>query len=149
MRRRHPMIATFQCSPAGALPRSVRSPLLQRYPDTTVSVVAATWAAGKRALGTTEKLPLYRANVPPDITFFAFDLAPTDAFGDPDPAKQLPGWFFVFTQHPAAPEFGVDAGTALPNPTATSTTTAAQLAAETLRRPTRVAIHVSALRVSK
>lgn len=131
----------------GGLVLLVRSPLLQRYPDTAVSAVEAAWLDGKHALGTSEKKPVYRATVPPDVTFFAFDLVPTEAFGDPDPAKQRPGWFFVFAQHPTAPEFGVDVGATPPNPAGDATTSAAQLASATLRRPTRVAIHASGLHV--
>jgi len=129
----------------GGLVLLVRSPLLQRYPDTAVSMVQATWANGKHALGTTEKQPVYRAAIPPDVTFLAFDITAADAFGDPNPANQRAGWFFTFAQHPTAPEFGVDVGASAPDPASTSN--AAQLAAGTLRLPTRVAIHASGLHI--
>ena len=53
--------------------------------------------------------PLYEAQVAPDITFFGFNLAVSDARGGPGTnVNDDPGWFFVIKERPGEPRFGLD-----------------------------------------
>ena len=54
----------------------IRGELLHRYPD---ALIYAVKAKTLKALGTEEKLPLFRGRIDPDITFLGFDL--TEAAG--------------------------------------------------------------------
>jgi hypothetical protein len=87
----------------------VRGQLLRRYPNAIVYAAEARWdaAAGKRALATTEKHPLFRGTLSPDLTFFGFDLTPEQARGSDDRTKPQ-GWWFMFQQQPSEPRFGLD-----------------------------------------
>jgi hypothetical protein len=97
-----------------------RGEVLRRYPHTIVYAVRAQWVAGRRrpvavppGLAVTdsahpERYPAFGGTIPPDISFFGFDL-PDDVRGHPDPAAGKPGWFFVFQQPPAQTRFGLDA----------------------------------------
>ncbi len=79
------------------------------YPQTTVYACQAQWDAvsGTRVLGTTEMQPLFRGSLPPDVTFFGFNLSETEARGAKDPSRDA-GWFFVFQQDIAGPRFGLE-----------------------------------------
>jgi hypothetical protein len=87
----------------------VRGQLLQRYPTAVVYASEAVWDATKqqRVLGTLEKHPLFRGTLPPDVTFFGFDLTADAARGSQDRTKHQ-GWWFVFQQQPSEPRFGLD-----------------------------------------
>jgi hypothetical protein len=79
----------------------LRGELLYRYPD---ALIYAVRAKTLRALGTQEKLPLFRGRIDPDITFLGFDLTEAAARGE----GTDPGWFFVIQEQPTAPRFGLD-----------------------------------------
>ena len=79
----------------------IRGELLHRYPD---ALIYAVKAKTPKALGTDEKLPLFRGRIDPDITFLGFDLTETEARG----TTNDPGWFFVIQEQPTAPRFGMD-----------------------------------------
>jgi hypothetical protein len=98
----------------------VRGEVLRRFPDTIVYAVRAEWVGGRRRpVAVPAGLPVgdpahperylaFGGTIPPDISFFGFDL-PDDVRGDPDPAAGKPGWFLVFQQPPAQTRFGLDA----------------------------------------
>jgi hypothetical protein len=79
----------------------IRGELLHRYPD---ALIYAVRAKTTKALGTEEKLPLFRGRIDPDITFLGFDLTEAAARG----TAADPGWFFVIQEQPTAPRFGMD-----------------------------------------
>jgi hypothetical protein len=79
----------------------IRGELLHRYPD---ALIYAVKAKTTKALGTEEKLPLFRGRIPPDITFLGFDLTEEMARG----IGNDPGWFFAIQEQPTAPRFGLD-----------------------------------------
>jgi len=79
----------------------VRGELLHRYPD---ALIYAVKAKTLKAIGTEEKLPLFRGRIDPDITFLGFDLTEAAARGEAGD----PGWFFVIQEQPTAPRFGLD-----------------------------------------
>jgi hypothetical protein len=91
---------------------TIRSDLLRKYPNTVISAVEATWIEEpkltRRDLTTNEIHPLFRAEVPPDITFFGFNLTKEQVLGSPDPAQKKPGWFFVLKERPGEPRFALD-----------------------------------------
>jgi hypothetical protein len=107
----------------------IRGDLLKRYPNTIVYAQKAHPATAddkKRFPGiekvvkielTTDdfkkelKFPLYRAEVPPDIKFFGFDLTVEQAKGVEDTEGfegDRDGWFFVIQEVPGEPRFGMD-----------------------------------------
>src|SRR5207253_9857938 len=55
-----------------------------------------------------EKYPLFSASIPPDVSFFAFDLPYKEAYGDANDATK-PGWYFVLQEHAVEPRFGFEA----------------------------------------
>ena len=79
----------------------IRGELLHRYPD---ALIYAVRAKSTKALGTEEKLPLFRGRIDPDITFLGFDLTEAQARG----TATDPGWFFVIQEQPTEPRFGMD-----------------------------------------
>ena len=79
----------------------IRGELLHRYPD---ALIYAIRAKTTKAIGTEEKLPLFRGRIGPDITFLGFDLTEAEARG----TATDPGWFFVIQEQPTAPRFGMD-----------------------------------------
>jgi hypothetical protein len=117
---------------------AVRGELLRRYPRTLVYA--------RKAQSDTEladdvpdnvSYPIFGGLLEPDIRFFGFGMPPEDAVGNP-------GWFLVFEQQPTETSFGV--GTA-GLPALGTGVTAADVAAQTLRTPFRVAIHAAAVLV--
>ena len=162
----------------------VRGEVLHRYPRTVVYAAAARWDNGHRvpvvpgagadptAAGYPEVYPVFSGTIPPDITFLGFDLDPDVAHGDPVPAADDPGWFFMFQQPPGEPRLGLDApspgaetklswatvarsgsghinlGGGVANVTVAGwgiTSTSAAIAALTEQLPFRIAIHASDL----
>jgi hypothetical protein len=89
---------------------TIRSDLLRKYPNTVISAVEAQWTADdtRRELSENEVYPLFQAEVPPDITFFGFNLTKEQVLGSPDPAQRRPGWFFVLKERPGEPRFALD-----------------------------------------
>ena len=86
----------------------VRGDLLKPYPKALIYAVAALkGSGGKRKPSTaakSERYPIFRGTLEPDVTFLAFDLTATEARGD----STRPGWFFVLQQEMTAPRFGLD-----------------------------------------
>ncbi len=89
----------------------VRGELLRRYPNAIVYACEARWdaAARRHSLGDAEKYPQYRGTLPPDVTFFGFDLTAPQALGEQRNRSRPQGWFFVFQEQPTEPRFGLDA----------------------------------------
>ena len=99
----------------------VRGDLLKRYPNTVIfaqkaipgpnadeQLIDADLTAEEFA--TELMFPLYRAELPPDIKLFGFDLTIEQARGTdltPGFADHL-GWFFVIQEVPGEPRFGMD-----------------------------------------
>jgi hypothetical protein len=92
----------------------VRGELLRRYPNTIVYAVKTIRQGGGRALGTEERHPLFRGVLPPDVTFFGFDLTVDEVRGVDDLQSPDQGWYFVFQEQPSEPRFGLDIPTAVP-----------------------------------
>jgi hypothetical protein len=86
----------------------VRGELLRRYPRTTVYAVKTVHGPTGRELGTDERHPLFRGSLPPDVSFFAFDLTAEEVSGIDDPQSLNQGWYFVFQEHASEPRFGLD-----------------------------------------
>jgi hypothetical protein len=99
----------------------LRGDLLKRYPNTVIFAQKAI--AGSNAdepvidldltaeeYVTQVKFPLYRAELPPDIKLFGFDLTIEQARGTeltPGFTDHL-GWFFIIQEVPGEPRFGMD-----------------------------------------
>lgn len=103
----------------------IRGELLRRYPNTMVTAVQAQWATDEngqvnmnlpRTLSTVEKLPLFTAEVKPDVTMIGFDLTAAAAHGMVATTvngktvyvKSQPGWFFVLEERVGELRFGMD-----------------------------------------
>ena len=54
------------------------------------------------------KTPIFKAEIEPDVRFLGFDLTASVVKGNPDPAANNPGWFFVIQERPGEPRFGLD-----------------------------------------
>ncbi len=106
---------------------AIRGELLKKYPTAVVYAHRAEWqrstdgqidkskprllAAVPAGTPPTSrvKTPLYEAKVPPDITFFGFDLTAAAAAGGTIVAgEEDPGWFFVIKERPGDARFGLD-----------------------------------------
>ncbi|MEY2892886.1 MAG: hypothetical protein RJA98_2794, partial [Pseudomonadota bacterium] len=74
----------------------MRSALLQRYPGAIVYAVSLGDGPSQ------ERYPVFRGGLPPDLSFFGFDL-------NLDEALARPGWAFVIQQQATDPHFGFDA----------------------------------------
>lgn len=99
----------------------IRGDLLKRYPNTIIfaqkAIVGSKDDEPEISLDLTEqqfstevKFPLYRAELPPDIKLFGFDLTVAQARGDdltPGFSDSL-GWFFIIQEVPGEPRFGMD-----------------------------------------
>jgi hypothetical protein len=87
----------------------VRSEVLRRYPNTIVYAQRAKFS-GAYSLADEQRLPVFSGRLAPDVAFFGFHLAKTEARGSGTSAD--PGWFFVFQEQPHEPRFGLDLGAA-------------------------------------
>jgi hypothetical protein len=103
----------------------VRSELVRRYPTVVVAAVPGTWNDdGARAPvkdATRMVLPAFRGRIGADVLYAGFT-SPSivDAIGKPAPAGGAPGWYFLFSENPGDPRFGLDpAGGATPPTRAT------------------------------
>jgi hypothetical protein len=94
----------------GHLVLLVRGELLRRYPNAVIYACQAQWDGEDhpRILTDAERYPLFRGTLPPDLTFFGFDLTEAEARGGPRESGGAPGWFFVFQQQPSEPRFGLE-----------------------------------------
>ena len=122
-------------------PRAAGDP--KRYPNVIVYALQGQQQSdGSVVLGTLEKHPMFYGNLDPDVAFYGFDIALSDA-------GSVPGWFFVLAEHPTEPKFqGALPGAPPPVPAGTSTpggTTGGALAASAFEEPFRIAIHGSVL----
>jgi hypothetical protein len=92
----------------------VRGELLKRYPNTIIFAGKAVIDPkdGKRRLDESlgaDKLykhPIFWGPLPPDITFFGFNLTADEALGRTSDAPH--GYFFGFMQVPTEPRFGLE-----------------------------------------
>jgi hypothetical protein len=110
--------------PSGAEPGDarlvlvVRGDLLKKYPTAVVYAQQARWSKDPQGRDIRElddsnpdqfvKVPIFKAEIDPDVRFLGFDLTATVAKGSPDPAAANPGWFFVIQERPGEPRFGLD-----------------------------------------
>ena len=99
----------------------VRGDLLKRYPNTVIFAQKAIAGANEdepvidtdltlEEFEKQLKFPLYKAELPPDIKLFGFDLTIEQARGTeltPGFTDKL-GWFFVIQEIPGEPRFGMD-----------------------------------------
>lgn len=99
----------------------IRGDLLKRYPNTVIFAQKAIAGSNvdepvidldltAEEYATQVKFPLYRAELPPDIKLFGFDLTIEQARGTeltPGFADHL-GWFFIIQEVPGEPRFGMD-----------------------------------------
>lgn len=85
----------------------VRGQLLRRYPETVVALVAGRQDADgihpDASLG--RRVPLFRADLPPDVTVLGFDLGPDTARGQGTAAD--PGWFLLLQEPARTPGYGL------------------------------------------
>jgi hypothetical protein len=81
----------------------LRSELLRRYPGSIVYLSRAKQVGENLVLDDdTIELPVFRGDLPPDVTFVGFPIAPDTLRTAGDP------WYFVIAQPPTEPRFGLD-----------------------------------------
>lgn len=114
----------------------IKGELFERYPNTTVyaakavedhgdrvPAVPGTHVTNNKARGDADpkdllRFPDFEGRIEPDITFFGFDMDPTEApsqtyewqteDGDGESNELKQGWFFVYEETPTEPRFGLD-----------------------------------------
>jgi hypothetical protein len=97
----------------------IRGDLLRRYPRAMIYAAKAEWTrdtGGQKQLPrnptNTNKYPIFRGELAPDINFLGFDLDPHEAQGTDkpsnDPQDDGAGWFIVIQQQPTEPRYGLD-----------------------------------------
>lgn len=131
----------------------LRSRLLTRYPNAAIFLAPAIASPGTPGgwapNPATSVMPIFTGALDPDLTYFGFPVAARDAIA-------TPGYFVVIQEHPTEPRFGIDAASVPPGTNYLTATgplpagmtwgsNAAQMAAQTRRRPARVALHASRL----
>lgn len=135
----------------------LRSDLLRRYPTALIYAARAVKINGVRVPSNSdadESMPVFRGTLPPDVSFFGFDLSVKQMIGVKDD-----GYFIIIQEQPGEPRFGLDVDT----PVGTSThlrvgagvppgvplnglqwgANSAHMAGITRQQPVRVAIHAS------
>jgi hypothetical protein len=81
----------------------LRSELLRRYPGSIVYLCRARQVGEELVLDDdTIVVPTFRGDLPPDVSFVGFPIAPDQLRGNGDP------WWFVIAQPPSEPHFGLD-----------------------------------------
>jgi hypothetical protein len=81
----------------------LRSELLRRYPGSIIYLSRAKQVGTDLMLDDdTLVLPLFRGDLPPDVSFIGFPVTPDDLRAPGDP------WYFVIAQPPTEPRFGLD-----------------------------------------
>jgi hypothetical protein len=96
----------------------VRGDLLKKYPTTVVYAQRARWDTDPhtgqdiRVLEESDPAnnllaPIFKAEVPPDIHFFGFNLTQSQARGSRN-RNEDPGWFVVLQERPGEPRFAMD-----------------------------------------
>jgi hypothetical protein len=106
----------------------VRGELLKKYPNTIVYAQKAHLFIDKNGVADATKepvirevkteaemkkeirFPIFRAEIPPDIRFFGFDMKVEEAPGAEKPQREEDdwGWYFIIQQIPGEPRFGMD-----------------------------------------
>jgi hypothetical protein len=109
--------------PSGAEPGEarlvlvIRGDLLKKYPTAVIYAQQGRWnSEGDRVVRVLDdtnpaqfiKPPVFKAEIEPDVRFLGFDLTASVVKGNPDPAANNPGWFFVIQERPGEPRFGLD-----------------------------------------
>lgn len=143
----------------------LRGQLLRRYPRTLIYAIRAMWVdkPGRKervpvpssSATPAELLPAFSGRIEPDITYVGFSFPTnTDVKGNSNPDANNPGWFFVFSQDPGEPRFGIDVVEPEPDDPepfdlaalwSDSNNNSATLAEEWLQLRFRAAIHASDL----
>jgi len=109
---------------SAALVLVVRSALVRRYPGVLVAAIRAEWNRDGSRSPTKDAnkllLPQFRGRIGTDTLYAGFS-QPTlaDAVGVPKPTANQPGWFFLLSENPGDPRFGLD-----PDPVTTAPTRA-------------------------
>ena len=95
----------------------IRGELLKKYPNTQVYAQKAAYkdigtpavprALANPAVEGNVLVPVFMAELDPDIYLFGFDLDVDEAKGDSSDASK-PGWFFVLRERPGQIRFGLD-----------------------------------------
>lgn len=98
---------------AGYIVLFVRGDLFKKFPDALVYAQKATESIDDPSVrvfestsALTQKRPLFRVDLDPDITVIGFDL--TEAEVRTNESTGDNGWFFVFAERPGKPRFGLD-----------------------------------------
>jgi hypothetical protein len=136
----------------------MRSALLRRYPNAIIYATPALMSSGTRSpdLDPAHELPpAFRGDLPPDVSFFGFDVTAPAASG----SDGTPGYYIVIQEHPTEPRFGLDVDTPLGTGTHLSVAAgpppgvatgplqwgrnAAHMAGILRQQPVRIAIHAS------
>jgi len=143
----------------------LRGQLLRRYPRTLIYAIPAMWVdkQGRKervpvpssTATPAELLPAFSGRIEPDITYVGFSFPNNaDVKGKSNPAANNPGWFFVFSQDPGEPRFGIDIADPEPDDPepfdlaalwSDSNKNSATVANTWLQRRFRAAIHASDL----
>jgi hypothetical protein len=102
----------------------VRSELVRRYPSVLVAAVPAGWDSnGNRSPVQNPPrmvLPAFRGHVGADVLYAGFSQPSlTDAIGTTTPTGPA-GWFFLLSENPGDPRFGLDPGVGNAPPTRTT-----------------------------
>jgi len=91
----------------------VRSELVRRYPSMTIATVPAAWNANESrspvADATKLRLPAFRGRIGEDVLYAGFaGVTPAEAVGSPVKADNKAGLFFLLSENPGDPRFGLD-----------------------------------------
>ncbi len=91
----------------------IRSELLKKFPNALVYMQQAKFDTDKEAprlltngnVASGQRImPIFKASIYPEVSFFGFPITVDEATGD----KDDPGWFFVVQERPGEPRFGLD-----------------------------------------
>lgn len=88
--------------PGGEAVLLLRSELLRRYPGSIVYLSLGKQAGEELVLDGAPILPVFRGDLPPDVSFVGFPITPETLRASPEP------YYFVIAQPPAEPRFGLD-----------------------------------------
>jgi hypothetical protein len=155
------VLGDAQTAPAGErFVMLLRSDLLRRYPTALIYAARAILVNGVRTPSTNEadeSVPVFRGTLPPDVSFFGFDIPIKQMFGASGTSNE--GYFIIIQEQPGEPRFGLDvdtpvgAGTHLrvgagapsgvPLGSLQWGRNSAHMAGITRQQPVRVAIHAS------
>jgi len=91
----------------------VRGELVRRYPSMTIATVPAAWNTNESrspvADATKLRLPAFRGRIGEDVLYAGFAGAtPDEAVGSPVKADNKAGLFFLLSENPGDPRFGLD-----------------------------------------